>query len=74
MVEQIRVGDRVRTGVYVLGDWKPCSVGYVVSVSNDGILAEVDVMSLHGGAPWVRLEQISHLRKEPPNGQIEGRD
>lgn len=66
-MEEIKVGDRVRTGVYVCGEWKPMSVGIVTGISNDGTLASVDVMSLHGGRPWVRTEQVGHLRKETPN-------
>jgi len=61
----INIGDRVRTGVYVMNEWRPSSSGIVVGKSADGTLAQVDIMSLHGGAPWVRTEQISHLRKEP---------
>jgi hypothetical protein len=53
--------------VYVCNEWKPMNLGVVVAISNDGQLARVDTMSLHGGAPWVHNEQISHLRKEPTN-------
>ena len=67
MDNEIKVGDRVRTGVYVLGDWVPMSPGIVTELSADKSLALVDVMSLHGGAPWIRHEQTSHLRKEPAN-------
>lgn len=66
MGEQINVGDRVRIGVWVCGEWKPMSLGVVTAISNDSTLASVDVMSLHGGRPWVRTEQIGHLRKEEP--------
>jgi hypothetical protein len=65
-MDSINIGDRVRTGVYVMGEWRPSSSGIVVSKSSDGTLADVDIMSLHGGRPWVRTEQISQLRKEPP--------
>lgn len=65
MADSIKVGDRVRTGVYVIGEWHPMSLGIVVAVSTDGSTAMVDVMSLHGGAPWLRTEMTSHLRLEP---------
>lgn len=60
---EIKVGDMVRTGVYVLGEWRPSYLGRVVRMSGDGSVSEVDVMGHHGGAPWIRLEQTSHLRK-----------
>lgn len=60
-MKDIKVGDKVRTGVYVLGKWIPASIGVVVAQSFDGSVSDVDVMSLHGGAPWVRKEQTNHL-------------
>ena len=60
----VKVGDRVRCGVYVGGEWRPLSLGVVVGQSFDGTVSDVDVMSLHGGAPWVRKEVTSHLRLE----------
>lgn len=63
-MEDIKVGDKVRTGVYVVGEWEPMHLGIVTAISNDGTLANVDVMSLHGGKAWIRTEQIAHLRKE----------
>lgn len=62
--DRIKVGDRVRTGVYVAGKWRPMSIGIVVSQSNDGSVSNVDIMSLHGGAPWVTAERTDHLRRE----------
>ena len=70
MSNEIKVGDRVRTGVYVLGKWVPMSLGVVTDMSLDKSTALVDVMSLHGGAPWIHREQTSHLRKEPDNNPI----
>ena len=61
----IKVGDKVQCGVHVLGEWKPTSVGVVVSQTVDGSVSGVDVMSLHGGAPWVRQEATIHLRRVP---------
>lgn len=62
---QIRLGDKVRTGVFVNGEWRPGSPGFVVSQTADGSISGVDIMSLHGGAPWVLQERTDHLRKEP---------
>ncbi len=69
MSARIQVGDTVRTGVYVLGEWEPMAEGIVKWVSADGSIADVDVMSLHGGAPWIRTEATSSLRKEPEASQ-----
>lgn len=55
------VGDKVHTGVFVCGEWMPVCVGRVVQIVDDQLI-NVDVMSLHGGAPWVKLEQASHCR------------
>jgi hypothetical protein len=60
---EIKVGDMVRTGVYVLGEWRSSYSGRVVRLSADGTTAEVDVMSHHGGRPWIHFEATSHLRK-----------
>ncbi len=61
--QQIKTGDTVRTGVYVCGEWKPMYLARVTRIIDDQ-LCEVDKMSLHGGAPWLQIEQISYLRKE----------
>lgn len=61
----IKIGDRVRCGVYVGGVWRPSSAGIVVSQSPDGAVSGVDIMSLHGGRPWVRQERTDHLRPDP---------
>ena len=58
----IKIGDKVQCGDHILGEWKPTSLGVVVSQTSDGSVSGVDVMSLHGGAPWVRQEATSHLR------------
>ena len=68
----IQVGSRVRCGVYVGGVWRPSSLGIVVSQSFDGTVSGVDVMSLHGGAPWVHQQATSHLRLEPAEARKEG--
>jgi uncharacterized membrane protein len=63
-MNEIKIGDTVQTGVYVCNEFRPMRLGTVTAVSNDGTLASVDVGSMHGCAPWVHIEQISHLRKE----------
>ena len=57
----MKIGDRVTTGVYVCGEYIPMSEGIITRRINDE-LVEVDIMSLHGGRPWLRTEQESHLR------------
>ena len=64
-MSQINIGDRVRTGVYIGGEWRPSSPGIVVSKTPDGSVCGVDIMSLHGGRPWVLQERTDHLRPEP---------
>ena len=64
-VRMIEVGDKVRTGVYLCGEWKPMWLGTVTGMSSDGTTASVDIGSMHGCAPNLRFEQISHLRREP---------
>lgn len=59
----IELGDKVKTGVYVLDEWKPMYTGIVVDQSFDRTISQVDVMSLHGGAPWIHAERTDHLRK-----------
>jgi hypothetical protein len=61
----IKVGDKVRTGVYVMGEWKPMASGFVVAQSCDGSVSDVDIGSLHGAAPWIHKEVTSHLRLMP---------
>lgn len=62
-MSQINIGDKVQTGVYVLGEWRPVHVGIVVSQTYDKSVSSVDIMSLHGGKPWIVREDTSHLRK-----------
>ena len=56
----MKIGDKVQTGVYVLGEFKPTYTGVIVS-RIDSQLVKVDVGSLHGCSPWTRIEQESHL-------------
>jgi hypothetical protein len=60
----IQVGDIVRTGVYVMGEWKPSYLGVVVSQSADGSVSDVDVGSIHKCAPWIHKTITSQLRLE----------
>lgn len=69
---EIKVGDRVQCGVYVLGEWMPTAAGVVVSQTSDGSVSGVDRMSLRGGAPWVVQEATSHLRTLPDNAKVTG--
>ena len=62
-MEAIKVGDMVRTGVYVCGEWRACNSGQVVAQSQDGTVSQVDIGSPHGCAPWTYTEATSHLRK-----------
>ncbi len=62
MSSEIKIGDRVQVGVYVGRKWVPMHAGIVVSQTFDGSVFGVDIMSLHGGAPWVIQEQANHLR------------
>ena len=59
----VRIGDKVRTGVYVNGEWCQMQTGMVVAQSFDGSVSDVDIMSLHGGRPWVVKESTAQLRK-----------
>ena len=55
-----RVGDRVRTGVYVGDEYRPLSDGIVTAV-HSGYCA-VDVMGFRGGAVWTQLYANNELR------------
>lgn len=49
------VGKRVERCVYVCGERVPMGHGIVTRQMGAGVV-EVDIMSLHGGAPWLVLE------------------
>jgi hypothetical protein len=59
----IDVGDKVETAVFVNNKRVPMSVGIVVRQSEDKSISYVDIMSLHGGAPWIKSETTCHLIK-----------
>ena len=67
-----RIGDRVRTGVYVLNEWVPMALGIVTNVSSDGASVEVDIMSLHGGAPWKQWRAATDVRSDCADARREG--
>lgn len=67
MTKEISVGSVVRTGVYVIGEWRPMWLGTVTAMSDDGTLATVDVGTMHGCARNEHVEQTSHLRLETAN-------
>jgi hypothetical protein len=56
----IKIGDLVETAVYVLNKRIPMSKGIVVAIHPG--YCEVDIMSLHGGAPWIIQETTFNLR------------
>jgi hypothetical protein len=62
---QSLIGKRVERCVYVLGERVAMGHG-IVTRHVSGEVVEVDIMSLHGGAPWLVLEQVSHLQVVSP--------
>lgn len=58
-----KVGDKVETCVWVCNERRPVNVGYVVAMSFDGSISDVDVGSWCGCAPWIHKEVTAHLRK-----------
>lgn len=59
-MDEIKIGSRVYTTVSVCGKTQRISLGVVVSDDGGGTCG-VDIMSLHGGAPWVGLHEKSNL-------------
>lgn len=57
----MEIGDKVYTGVYVGRKYIKMSPGIIVDQSSDGSVSDVDIMSLHGGAPWIIKERTDHL-------------
>jgi hypothetical protein len=54
-------GTKVQCGVYVMGEFRPTYIGKVVSVESG--YYKVDIMSLHGGAPWVVTYSCGEVRE-----------
>lgn len=63
MTEAIKVGDKVETCVWVCNERRPVNIGYVVAMSFDGSISDVDIGSWCGCAPWIHKEVTAHLRK-----------
>ena len=63
-IAPIKIGDKVWVGLSVYKRWWRTSVGYVVDIC-DGYYV-VDVMSHHGGAPWLRYETFVELYQAKP--------
>ena len=62
MTCSVKIGDMVRLGVWVCGEWQPMSLGKVTAI-RDGYI-EADVMGIHGGAPWIQTSQNYHYMLE----------
>jgi len=60
-----RIGDMVQTGVFVLNEWVPMASGRIVD--DHGGYFDVDVMSHHGGAPWVTQHTYAQVRPVKEN-------
>ena len=65
-VGEIKVGDKVETCVYVCNERIPVRTGYVVGMSPDGSICDVDIASHCGCAPWIVKEATTHLLKVHP--------
>ena len=63
-MSDIKVGDKVERAVYVGGERQALECGYVVRI-HDGC-ADVDVMSHHGGGPWIKTDTLTSLLKVSP--------
>ena len=73
-MSKIKVGDTVRTGVYVCGEFRPMWVGKVIGISIDGSVASVDIGSMHGCRPIIRTEATCDLRHEPEECDCKAED
>lgn len=54
-----KIGDKVYTTVFSLGKQQKMSLGIIVAVHSG--YYDVDIMSIHGGAPWIVKEQYPVL-------------
>ncbi len=54
-----RIGQRVRTNVFVGTKKQPMSIGIITEVKDGYCL--VDVMGLHGGRPWITAHTYDQL-------------
>ena len=46
-----QIGQKVWTGVFVCGEWQRMAAGIVIEIHSG--YYSVDIMSLHGGKPWI---------------------
>ena len=63
------VGQLVMTGVYIGCEWHAMAVGRIVAVHSG--YCDVDVRSLHGGAPWIVQKTNTELRPNQPQPNVE---
>ncbi len=62
MIRQpLRSGDMVETCVYVCGERHPMARGRIVGITHEHAI--VDIMSHHGGAPWLVVESLMDLQQ-----------
>lgn len=57
------IGHKVWTGVFVGGEWVRTAMGVVVGIHSG--YYDVDIMSLHGGAPWITQQTHVEPVDEP---------
>ena len=69
----IHISSKVYTTVSVLGERVRMAQGSVVGQSFDRCNSEVDIMSLHGGRPWVILHATRDLDLVEDGGEREQR-
>jgi len=58
--ERLKVGQTVETSVSVCGERRPMATGKIVAVHSG--YCDVDIMSLHGGNPWIIYPTNTSLR------------
>lgn len=61
MSKEIRLGDMVQTAVFVGAERVPMATGRVVAIRNGS--CDIDIMSHHGGAPWIVSKPTHSLEK-----------
>lgn len=59
----MKIGAKVWTGVHFCGEWHRTALGVVTGIHSG--FYDVDVMSLHGGSPWIT--QHTHLEAYEDN-------
>ena len=75
MENEIKVGSFVQCGIYRGADFVPMAKGTIVKDRNG--YYEVDIMSHHGGAPWIvsygysEVKQIEQQKERKPMTELE---